>query len=456
MGLWASIFYICDITLLGIYLLYKFYLRGYVFSCFNISLFIYAFSIFISPIYYSTQRAWLSLGVNNYVTFFGYLDDVIIINSAGFIITLITVFIYEFKQVKAPSQNIFKVASSINNRLLDYSFIFIILAWYFIVLTNNNGGLPLFNGGRTFFLHTATSSVYLGLNELILLYSLYYGTKFVYKKSKTSLISFIIALITLLFTGSRGTVLISAFVPIAILFFYKISYDKYKIRYGKSYDLFKTYARKARFNATFKIIIILFITAFIGLLLVAIRNQKDVSLVEMIFELLYGNTFSDIRDGAYILYGYREKFGDSLLWGKTYLAGILSFIPGSLSEFKTTWLWGNFTTTGLFGWGDHFGLRGGNVMEAYLNFSIVGLVIYAIIQGLIIGFLERNFYKVFLLDNVKYSGKEYFYLYIISSLNNFFVNTGGMFNLYIDLIFIILIIILSNANRAVFFKKRLS
>lgn len=85
--------------------------------------------------------------------------------------------------------------------------------------------------------------------------------------------------------------------------------------------------------------------------------------------MIYGNTFSDFRDGALIVRQFHFVLNDSFLYGLTYFAGFLSFIPSSLSPFRLDWSWGRFSTNMLNGWtGEHFGLRGGQFMESYINF----------------------------------------------------------------------------------------
>ncbi len=79
------------------------------------------------------------------------------------------------------------------------------------------------------------------------------------------------------------------------------------------------------------------------------KGIENINLIETLDSILYGNTFSDLRDGAFILYGYDAKY-DDFLYGKTYIADILSFLPKSKIEFRQIWSYGLFTTTTLFGW----------------------------------------------------------------------------------------------------------
>ena len=138
------------------------------------------------------------------------------------------------------------------------------------------------------------------------------------------------------------------------------------------------------------------------------------------------------------------KFGTSYWGGKTYLAGLLSFIPLGISKFRYEWSFGRVTAYGLFGLVDHRGLRGGAVMEAYLNFSWYGVVIFGLLQGVVYGILEKVFYCIFYnRKKLKYGGKEVLIAYMISSLHNFFVITSGAYNVYVDLLFLILVVFLS-------------
>ena len=439
MGLGAALFYFFDLIIFIVYFLFKFFRRKYIFSCFNISLFSYYFSIFISPVFYTAPESWAALHVTNHQAYYGYLDQAVILNSIGFIISILAMAAIEFSKGKKGAKKTIKGANKINSALLEAFYWIFLVAWYFIVLLFN-GGLPLFNGGRTFFLGSLISPIYQALNQIILIYTLYYGTRCIYKDGcKTAdFIKTVFCIATLLFTGNRGTVLLNAFVPIALLFVNNRSKRKYN-------KIIKT--RDVKFSwkvhALIKIIFILLIALLAGLLLSAIRNGGSVNITSMISELIYGNTFSDMRDGAYILSGFDNTLKGEFLYGKTYLAGIFSFIPSSISPFMVEWRFGRFSTTMLFGWAEHFGLRGGNAMEAYLNFGIFGIVVFSIAQGVLSGFFEKMFYHLFFAEN-QYNDEIKLenimvILTCLSTLNNLLVNTSSLYNIYVSIIFYILI-----------------
>lgn len=437
MGVFASILYFIDFIVFVCYFAYKFIRRKYIFSCFNISIFVYYFSIFISPVFYNTSQAWVALNVTDYKSYYKYLDEALIVNSLGYIICMFTTAFIEYNRGRNGQNKLYRFSEKINISILDLFYWVFILAWYFIVIIFNKG-LPLLNGGRTFFLGSLISPIYQALNEIILVYTLFYGMRLVYgsRFKKNIFIKMCISLLTLLFTGNRGTVLVSAFVPIMLVFINNRTRIKETRRHQK---VSTNYVQNWQIVATVKIIILLVITVIIGLLLSVVRNGGTGGVSSLIFELIYGNTFSDMRDGAFILQGFQQKFGDNYLLGRTYLAGFLSFIPSSISPFMVEWRWGRFSTTMLFGWTGHFGLRGGNVMEAYLNFGVVGVVFAGIAQGILAGYLEKMFYKIFFLGDVRHNGREYIILLCLSSLSNILINTAALYNIYVYIVFYILI-----------------
>ena len=426
--------YILSILTALWYFVLKYKKRKYVISCFNLSLLVYLFAYAISPLFFN-DIAWLSFGVLSASSFVEFLNYNIALNGIGIIIMFVAMAFSEFK-VRYIHRNIInRLSGSIKDGVLELIYWLIIFFWYTIVLSYNHG-LPLLNGGRTFYMNTSVSSIYLTLNQIILLYSLFYGTQLIY--CKRGALKWLVATMTLLFSGNRADLLLNSLAPIMILSIYNKSLRKYmRKRKAKSRSKWKLMAQ-------FKIFIIIPFLIAIGLLMLIVRQGGMFNIEDIRREFIYGNTFSDIRDGAYVLRGYKNIFKSDLLFGKTYLAGLLTFMPSKILAFKNTWLYGNFTTHYLFGWVGHNGLRGGNVLEAFLNFGFVGVIIFSIIQGWILGYLERNFYHIFYLNAVKNEGKEYLILQSFLGIEGFFVCTAGSFNALINIIWLFVLILISN------------
>lgn len=108
------------------------------------------------------------------------------------------------------------------------------------------------------------------------------------------------------------------------------------------------------------------------------RDQLD-----MIRTLLYGNNLSDLRDFAWILTGL-DTVG--FFWGKTYLAGYLSFIPTFMFPFREQYGLGRVTPM-LAGLDPafHSGLRPPIFGEMYINFGLPGLCIGGFFYGVMVG-----------------------------------------------------------------------
>lgn len=425
--------YILTLLIVAWYFIIKYKKRKYIISCFNLSLLVYLFSYAISPLFFN-DIAWLSFGVLSASSFVEFLNYNIVLNGVGIIIMIISMTFSEFK-VKYIHRNIInKLSSSVKDGILEIFYWLIIFFWYAIVLMYNRG-LPLLNGGRTFYMNTSVSSIYLALNQIILLYSLFYGTQLIY--CKRGALKWFVASITLLFSGNRADLLLNSLAPIMILAIYNKSLRKYmRKRKNKS-------GSKWKLIAQFKIFILIPFLIAIGIIILVVRQGGMFNIEDLRREFIYGNTFSDIRDGAYILKGYKGIFKSELLFGKTYVAGLLTFLPSKISAFKNTWLYGNFTTHYLFGWIGHNGLRGGNVLEAFLNFGFLGIVIFSFIQGWLLGYLERNFYHIFYLNEVRNEGKEYLILQSILGIEGYFVCTAGSFNALINIIWIVALIFIS-------------
>jgi hypothetical protein len=105
--------------------------------------------------------------------------------------------------------------------------------------------------------------------------------------------------------------------------------------------------------------------------------------VDMLQKLLYGNDLSDLRDFAWILTGLADT---DFYWGKTYIAGYLSFIPTFLFPFREEYGFGRVTPM-LAGLDPmfHSGLRPPIFGEMYVNFGLPGLCIGGFIYGILVG-----------------------------------------------------------------------
>lgn len=97
--------------------------------------------------------------------------------------------------------------------------------------------------------------------------------------------------------------------------------------------------------------------------------------------LLYGNTFSDLRDFAWVY-----SYWDHVYWGgKTYLAALISFVPRFASHFRDTWAMGVATASTVgFDPQVHPGLRPGTFGEGFFNFGVLGVIVIGLLYGFIL------------------------------------------------------------------------
>ncbi|QJD97560.1 oligosaccharide repeat unit polymerase [Mucilaginibacter robiniae] len=104
-------------------------------------------------------------------------------------------------------------------------------------------------------------------------------------------------------------------------------------------------------------------------------------------EIFYGNSFSDVRDLSWVL----SLWDGNYFYGKTYLAAFMSFIPSSLSAYRTRWSIGKVTAT-MAGYSitEHPGIRPGTFGEVYLNFGIIGVIILGILMGYSMRYIDKK------------------------------------------------------------------
>ena len=437
------ILYIMALTIFCAYLFRKYAVRRYIISAYNINTIIYAFDLLFMPFVFWHSRAWrYSL---DYVR--EPFNKCLQFNLVGFAIVMLCLSHFEFRRKNSGRlvSQVKRMSGQLNDTLLHFAWWLIVILWYAIVIVFNHG-LPLFNEGRGFFYRQSYSPIYQGLDELLLSYGLYYGLRYVYYRK--SLFYLIVTVMTLLFTGNRGPVVVSVLAPLIIFHLYHLPQtekNEKMIQKGVGHILSKK--TLFGFSKLLQVTFLFLILLAVGLALSAIRAGKETSIEQIIQELFYGNTFSDIRDGTMILIRFDKKFYNTFLWGKTYLAGLISFIPSYLSEFRSTWSSGRFTAYTLFGYETHFGIRGGNSMEAYLNFGLPGVAITSVIEGYYQAAKERIFYEHFILRPSDVSAKEPFVICFLPGILAFFAKSQNLTSIYPEILFFLFVTFYSTILR---------
>lgn len=142
-----------------------------------------------------------------------------------------------------------------------------------------------------------------------------------------------------------------------------------------------------------------------------------------VMEFFYGNSFSDLRDFAWVL----SAWDHDPFYGKTYLSAFMSFIPSTYSSFRTEWGIGRITAKlGGFDPKEHPGLRPGSFGEPYMNFGIFGVILIGVVIGYSIRYVDHKTKYYVYTDNKVEVFKAGVSLIIISNLSI----TAGFFFVY--------------------------
>ena len=397
------------ILMFATYICIKIHYKRYLFSLFNISIFTEILLIFLLPFMYE-DKAWLAPGQPSAAPFYSYLNKNIEVNIIGMIVFYLVLIISEFRMFCSKSKIVSAFCKNIDVKAIGIIFFVSVIGWYTIVFIYN-GTLPLINGRRDFYKDSKLSNVlYIFFSSIVPVLTSYYGLLFCRIKSRKNFFYLMIGLMTCLFSGNRSDLLTAVALPIMLVIIYKHS--------------------KNRISGTLKIIVGMTFILIVGLSLALFRSGNSANFISIIQEFIYGNTFCDMRDGAFILFGYGRMY-DTYLYGKTYLAGLISFVPSFISEYKRTWGWGYFSTATLFGMPNHYGFRGGSYCEAYLNFGYIGVIISAIILGRWMAYRERLF-ESFLKGKVYDFEKKYLAICILSPVFSFCSYSNGLRSFYIS------------------------
>ncbi|POE06715.1 O-antigen polymerase [Pectobacterium odoriferum] len=385
------------------------------FSIVNIWL---VFSIFIPFIVffffsYSPYNSFASSAFNSY---YPDINTVFIISFSGFLSFLLGRNIA--RKVSFSPPGLFLITRGTNafffSRVTTPFILFISVSMLFLLIVLD---IP-FGGGRTFGMENQSSRPVLNFIMSFASMILYGSILACWaKKNILSFITVLIVSIVTLWSGSRSALImpfILSIISISMSGTGKISSMKYM------------------FLALFFI--------FMAMILDIFRSGQGLEGFNYFWvNIAFGNSFSDLRDFAWV-YSYWD--GEYLM-GKTQLAGLLAFVPSSISDFRQDWNIGRWTAS-LVGFDPnvHPGLRMGFFGESYFNFGYLGVFLFGFISGGMLGRQDKILEKIkkergalplsIICANIVY------YNMVVS-----FSNTSGLFNTYIVIFVVLLSFMLS-------------
>jgi oligosaccharide repeat unit polymerase len=354
----------------------------------------------------------ISVG-NNYYKLEKYIDKAFLITLVGYVNLWIGRYIYDTIKLKTlfsilyifilPIEKI--IYSNLRKKatVIILSNITIIMILFVILIQIKYG--YLFNPRKFFLENDILRPLY---NATISLYpvSLLYIFLFYLKGKKLSFKLLLYILIIFgIFLGTRGAIVGSL---VTLYLFYIFNKN------GK--------------ENLIKIFLVGFFALFLALYIDSLRHgQYNVfnALSIGLIKIFYGNNFSDTRDFAWIL-TYLD--GEYFL-GKTYLAGLVSFIPRFILDFRSEWAI-SVVTDRIVGFSpsEHAGLRPGMFGEAYFNFGILGVMILGLIAGYFLRYVDLQIKKSIVLhrDIIKGYSKTVIYGFV----SKFFI-TAGFWSFYV-------------------------
>jgi oligosaccharide repeat unit polymerase len=160
--------------------------------------------------------------------------------------------------------------------------------------------------------------------------------------------------------------------------------------------------------------------------------------------IFYGNTYSDIRDFAWIL----SKWDFNYLNGISYLSALFSFIPSTLSPLRGESSISSYTNNVVgFDSSLHSGLRPGMFGEAFMNFGILGPLLLGIIVGFCLRYSDKAIKKAVISTDNVITGYSKTFAYTVAS--SFYI-TAGFWSLYVYIILNSFVFLLNN----ILFKRK--
>jgi len=347
-----------------------------------------------------------SIGLDAILRTSQYTDYAFLLSLLGFTSMLVGRYIYNHSKSNGKIDSIFYplqkiIQNNIRSKntyltliLLSFSILLVVTS---IVLTN---GQHVMNPRSYFQNNGALRPLY---NICIVVYPLTItvaGLRLIEKYSNKMIEQIMFGLIILfsIFLGTRSAILDPIFYLI-VLYYMK---NNRKISYIKLF--------------------------FIGLsillttsVLLFLRSNKQ-SFNFGVLDFFYGNTFSDTRDFAHVM-AYWDK---ELLLGKSYLAGIISFIPRFISEYREQWALGVYTAKTVgHDPAYHPGLRPGIFGESYFNFGIPGVIFLGLTMGFFLRHIDYSVKQI--MKEEKDSIKSYSYIFIWALISCLSISVGFSF-----------------------------
>ncbi len=312
------------------------------------------------------------------------------------------------------------VEKTISNKIVFYQLLMITLILLLYVIYVQIENKVLFNPRAFFHADNNIRPIYNATLFIFSLTNILAGLRILEKKSIENIIIFVVLCIVGVFLGARGAIL-GGLLSTIIIYFY-LNYDKIKIKY-------------------IAIVFICFLLLIVGLQSLREKKLSFEKFNDIGFELAYGNSFSDLRDFA-IVY---SKWDKELLFGKTYFAGFIAFIPRSMSKFRDDWALGVFTVNTINTHDDiqiienklrprkknqspgittknHPGMRPGTFGEMYFNFGFIGVLILALVIGFVSRYIDFNIKLI--CKSSKNAYTVYSFIFLFTLISCFQISVG--------------------------------
>lgn len=314
-----------------------------------------------------------AVGMSFFSQMDGYIEQAFCITIIGYLSIWIGRYVFDFTKDQLPIFSVFKLftplARLIENNLRSARaglFLFLLsITLLSFVLVLQSAELQFFNP-RKFFLENDSLRPIFNLTLTIFQVSIpFLGIRYLQYKDKLSKYLLVLIFTLSIFLGIRGIVVLNML----------------------SIILFGIFKKKGNFNVS-KLFIQCLALIFLGILIDCLRHGQFnpiLSMTHFLIEFFYGNHFSDTRDFGLILSSWDQNY----VYGKTYIAGFLSFIPRFLSDFRQDWSLSVYTNS-LVGLDikEHAGLRPGLFGEVFLNFGYLGVISLGILAGYVLRYVD--------------------------------------------------------------------